>query len=393
VTAPLLCQEDPYLKVQRATVLGCEQVEGGYEVALDAGQAILFPEAGGQPADEGTLDRAPVRALRRDGDAVVHLVDRPIRGGEEVEVRVAWDRRHDHMQQHTAQHLITALAHDGWGHRTIAFHLSPRRCDIELACDGLQGDQLRELELLANQRIREAVPVTHRWVAPGEMEHLKVRTRGLPDDHTGQVRLVEIQGMDLNTCGGTHVANTAEIQAIKLTGTERLSRGTRLFYLAGHRVLHALDQTMDRERRMIAALTCSAGELPDAVDRLRAEARDLRRQARAQQDDWVQGQVALLQAQPGVASLHRQAADMNLLRGLGAAFHRASPDRWALLTGGETEGVFVMAGPEEKLREAGPRAAQAMKGKGGGAKGIYQGKAADISGRDRALVILKRAAE
>lgn len=394
MSGSLLCQEDAYKRKVTANVLRCEAAADGFEVVLDA--TIMYPESGGQPADHGSIDGQPVRFVRRldgDGGAVAHQVDHPLDLGAEVEVAVDWARRYDHMQQHTAQHLITALAQDGWGHRTIAFHLSSHRCDIELDCQALPTEQLKELEARANQQIRQARPITHRWVEPAELRRLQVRTRGLPQGHQGQVRLVEIEGLDLNTCGGTHVASSAELQAIKLVGTERLSRGIRLYYLAGQRVTDRLGQVLDREQALVNTLTCAVDDLPDAVDRMRGEVRELRRQARGARDELAQSLGALLLASRGVATLHRPTPEMDLMRGLAAAFHKACPQRWALITGGDEQGTFVMAGPDDALRAVAPRAAAAIQGKGGGARGLYQGKAEDLAGRQAALEILTAASE
>ncbi len=378
--------EDAYLRLVYAKVLRCDPVDdGSFAVVLD--RTVLYPEGGGQPSDGGRMDDRQVLRLRQDGDDVIHLLDGPVEG--QVKVYLDWDRRYDHMQQHTAQHLLTAVAQDRLDLATTAFHLGPERSDIELDCPALSPGQLAELEQACNTHVREALEVTTVMVKPEDLDGLEVRTRGLPEGHTGEVRLVCIEGVDTNTCGGTHVANTAELQAIKLLQTERLRGGTRLFYVSGHRVLRWIDRAQAHQRALGEALSCGPEDHPASVQRLLDDARAHRRQQKAAREEladlWAQAQAG----QPGVACLHRPDGDMAFLRAAGGALQRQDPHRWALLTAGEGQGVFMVLGPEEPLKTQGPRVAALLEGKGGGARGIFQGKAQDLSRREEALALLE----
>ncbi len=379
MSAPLPCQQDPYLRTLRTRVVSCAPGTTGHEVVL--AESPFFPEGGGQPADHGSVGQQALIGLSRGADgAVVHHLERPLAAGAEVVAEVDWERRYDHMQQHTAQHLITARAQDLLGFETIAFHLSPGRCDVELGCEALAEGALVELEREVNDIVRQARPVRGRWVPAGEIASSGVRTRGLPEGFTGEARLVEIEGVDLNTCGGTHVASTAELQAIKLLGTERLSRGTRLFYLAGARVLRYLGESLQREAAMGKLLSCGPADLPGAVERLGADLRQARRDAKRDQASLARALAeGLAGQQDAVATLTWPEADMGLLRAVAGNLRRTGhPGRWALLVGGEGEGVFVVVGPEEEVPGRAPAAAALLGGRGGGAGGIYQGKASDL---------------
>ena len=124
---PLLaCQHDAYRRSMTAAILDVLPVDGGVEVIL--ADTVLYPEGGGQPDDHGTLDGQPVLGLRKTDRGVAHrLTARP--AGESVEVVLDWARRLDHMQQHTAQHLISAIAADRFSADTTAFHLRDGLCD------------------------------------------------------------------------------------------------------------------------------------------------------------------------------------------------------------------------------------------------------------------------
>lgn len=387
----LIYQQEAYRRFVQATVRRCEAQDDGSDrhgVVLD--RTVLHAEGGGQPSDHGRVGDRQVLELRREGDEVVHVLDGPVSG--EVRVRLDWARRHDHMQQHTAQHLLTAVAQDSQGYATTAFHLGPERCDIELNCADLSPACMAELERACNERISQALAVTMMLVEPEDLAELDIHSRGLPTGHTGKVRLVCIEGVDTNTCGGTHVANTAELQAIKLISTERMRGGTRLFFLAGARVLGWMDSALERERALGELLSCGSADHQPSVQRLLDDARAHRRQMKAAQKELASLWAEELATGEGVASLHRPDGDMAFLRTVGSALHRRCPDRWALLTAGQREGVFLLAGPEDALAERGAEVARILEGKGGGGRGIYQGKASRLDRRQEALERLERAA-
>lgn len=191
---------DPTATTLRTPVLACTPVGDRWEVLL--ADTVLYPESGGQPDDHGTVAGQAVRGLRKEVGGVVHVLEAPVEG--EVEVRLDWARRFDHMQQHSGQHLLSAIAEDRFGLPTTAFHLGRERSDVELDGD-LDAVRRDALEDAVNAVIREDRPVRVREVEPEEMAGMPVRSRGLPEGFTGKVRLVEIAGADLNKIGRAHV--------------------------------------------------------------------------------------------------------------------------------------------------------------------------------------------
>lgn len=238
-------ERDPYRVELDAELLGVgREGKRTYAVLRDT---ILYPEGGGQPPDHGLLGEVPiVDAQKRDGE-LRHYVDAAQSHAAEaltpgpVRVRLDWPRRFDHMQQHTGQHLLSAVAEDRFGWVTTAFHMGPfdedgrAVSDVELGVASPSAGDLDRLEEAVASEIRAARPVTIRRVSVEDLAALPVRTRGLPEGHVGDVRLVEIGGVDLNTCGGTHLRSTAEIEVLKLLATEAIRGGTRLFFVAGGR--------------------------------------------------------------------------------------------------------------------------------------------------------------
>ena len=369
------CQEDAYAESGWSNVESCTAV-GDDRYVLIVDRSVLYPGGGGQPSDRGSIGGAAVLDVQKDTSGAIRITtDAPVACGR-VPVQVAMARRYDHMQNHSAQHLITAVAQDHFSRSTVSFHLGAQSCSIDL--DGPLGRaDLQALEARVNEEIRRNHPITHRLVSLEDYAQLNVRSRGLPAGHTGDVRLVEIAGIDITTCGGTHVARLGEVQMVHLTGTEKVRGGVRLSYLAGGRVLARLREGTHRQDTLNRALKCGPSEHLAAVQRLLDDAKTgarLRRQVLAELGQELGAAV------PGTTPtravhLHRPEADLSLLKSIADAARAAGHTGPLLLTGGESSGVFLVDGHAELVARAGPRVAQAVRGRGGGHGSRFQGKA------------------
>ena len=382
---PACFLRDAYRRRLRTPVLACRPQRDGFLVITQ--DTIVFPGGGGQPEDHATLGGQPVLGTMPDADGGwVHHLAAAVPVGP-TEIVLDWARRYDHMQQHSAQHLITALAADQLGLNTQAFHLGAEGSAIDL--DGELGSGvLAELDTLVQAEIRAALPLTTRWVEPGELEALCVRSRGLPAGHHGTVRVVSIEGVDRNTCGGTHVASSAELQLVAFTGVERVHGGaSRLHFVAGQRALALLAGGIEREAALTRALSCGPLEHVEAVGRLLEDQRTQGRALRGLGGELAEALAAALVAQPadGLAHLHRDAADLPMLQAIARSALAQRPDLLVLLTGGEPEGCFLLAGPSELVAQLGPELLPLIVGRGGGAKGRFQGRAQRLDLRGEAL--------
>lgn len=367
----LRCQREPYLRQMTTTILGIIPINDAGLVDVILEDTILYPEGGGQPSDLGDIDGEPVLSLRKDPQGrVCHRLARPP-ARETVTVTVDWPRRFDHMQQHSAQHLISALAADRFSAETMAFHLRPDVCDIELSRE-LSVAEMGALEAEVNAEIRAARPIRARLVSAAELDN--VRTRGLPENFSGPIRLIEIEGVDLNTCGGTHVNSTAALQSVVLLPPQK----HRLRYLAGGRVHTAVRRGAARDQALSQMLSCGVDEHRDAIERLKQSAKQTRSALReAQQELSAFLGVALAEASSPL--LHRPGADMNVLRAIATAATARAPLRVFLLLG---DGVFMLAGPDATVADRGPRIAAALGGRGGGRGGRFQGRMTRIDTRE-----------
>jgi alanyl-tRNA synthetase len=267
-----------------------------------------------------------------------------------------WERRYDHMQQHTAQHLLSSLALAKFGWQTRSFRIGPETSHIELGAREPTEEQIEALEEMVASAVRESRWIRAFRVGPDQLGGFEVRSRGLPEGHAGDVRLVEIEGIDRNTCGGTHVGNTAEVEVVKTVGSEAIRGGCRLSWVAGRRARRRLAAHEARVAELRGLLDTGDDELASVI-RLRLE--QLRQSRR---------EVRRLEAQLAVAIADRAAADAapvlrvhlgeagaSLVRSVAEALGERAGSRLALVTATDgPSGLFVvLAGPD--CRSAGRR--------------------------------------
>lgn len=400
----LRCQKDSYARSLRTRVLSCipsrEKKEKGkiWEVGLE--DTVLFPEGGGQPCDLGKIGPAKVlRVVNIDGDAV-HCVDAALEEGTELNVEVDWGRRQDLMHQHSAQHLITALAIDMFGYETLAWDLKVDptvTTTLDLGTEELSPEEMSQLEKRANEAISNEHAVTPRWISKESEEVSKIRCRGLPEGVDGPLRVLEIAGIDTNLCCGTHVKSTAHLRQIKLLHTERIrDRGkthVRLHFVAGGRVLSLLGVASKQQRELSSLLAVAPDGQIASVEGLLSTKKEKTKEVKALLAEIVEFTVERLKQRVAdgekVVDVHREIGDMDLMRDIATALDNTGA---LLLTtfGGPGAGTFMLSGPADRVAELGPKVAVILKGRGGG-KGRFQGKAEKISARGEALAMLREA--
>uniref|UniRef100_F6S764 Alanyl-tRNA synthetase domain containing 1 n=2 Tax=Ornithorhynchus anatinus TaxID=9258 RepID=F6S764_ORNAN len=402
-TMAFRCQRDSYARELATTVLSClpaeQQLErGGRPESLTGfhvllADTVLFPEGGGQPDDRGFIDEVPVLRVIRRGPDACHFVRTALEPGRPVHLRLDWPRRFDHMQQHSGQHLITAVADLLFGLKTTSWELGKQRSVIELDAPELTPAQVVAIEQEVNEKIRARVPVSVKELEATDPEVEKVRSRGLPDDHAGPIRVVNIEGLDSNLCCGTHVCNLAELQVIKLLGVEKGKKNrTNLVFLAGGRVLQAVERSYGRERALTGRLKCGPEEHVEAVEKLQASTKLLQKNNLSLLRD-----LAVLTAQnfknsPNPACLfvlHRKDGDSEFMNIV--ANEIGTEKTLLFLTVGDEKGagLFLLAGPPEAVNTLGPRAAELLQGRGAGKPGRFQGKATKLSQRAEVLTLLR----
>lgn len=237
----------------------------GFYAILD--QTCFYPEGGGQPGDTGTIGSARVLDVQMAGDEIRHYTDFLLEK-KSYQANLDWERRFDHMQQHAGQHVLSAIFDDQYGLKTSSFHLGAERVSIDLDAPEIASEVLAAVEEAVNEVIRRHLPITVQWVDDIQAQALPLRK---PPAVSGEIRLVKIEGIDLNACGGTHPKNTADIGQIKIISTEKSKGGTRVYFLCGHRAAGYFRELVSISDELVRQLNAPVRELPATAAALIAE--------------------------------------------------------------------------------------------------------------------------
>jgi alanyl-tRNA synthetase len=265
-----LYYEDSFEKEFTARVLTCEPAlipaspeakAPAWEVVLD--RTAFYPTSGGQPHDLGKLGDANVFDVRDDEDEIVHLVDHPLEPGE-VRGCIHWPRRFDHMQQHTGQHLLSAMFQKRFGLPTVSFHLGTEICTIDLRGPEPTEKILEGAERAANQVIFEDRPVNVRYGTADQLSQLGVRKEV---DREGILRAIEIESADLQPCGGTHVKSTGQIGLILVRRCTKVRQDWRVEFVCGGRAERSARHDFQMLRQTAEKLSCAPEEIVSAASR------------------------------------------------------------------------------------------------------------------------------
>ncbi len=264
-----LYYQSPYVKSFMCTVESCKPSgKGTWLVTVN--QTGFYPEGGGQPSDVGTLNGISVRAVQEKEGRVIHELSAPIEPGTLAEGIIDWQRRYDHMQQHTGEHILSGLVHRQFGYDNVGFHMGAEEVTVDF--NGLlTQEQLDALEDAANQVVYSNVAVKAFFPAPEELPALDYRSK---KELTGAVRLVEIPGADLCACCGTHVERTGEVGLIKLRTMIHYKGGVRVSMLCGRLALLDYRQRLKDQLAVSNLLSAKLALVPEAVEKLKHESQE-----------------------------------------------------------------------------------------------------------------------
>jgi alanyl-tRNA synthetase len=258
-----------------------------WQIALD--RTAFYPTSGGQPYDTGVLVatarsgaslEVPITNVEEDETGEVwHTTSKPLQEGTIVAGRIEAARRHDHMQQHSGQHLLSAILDRDFAARTVSFHLGDDVSTIDLEGPALSDAQLQSAAEETNSIIAAALSFAIRYVNNEEATAMKEQglLRKLPP-RSGNIRIIEIPGIDINACGGTHVATTAEIGPLLLRGTEKVRGNLRLSFICGNRAIAAVNADFRRLQEAAAMLTTAPVEITASIQRIQTENRSLQKE-------------------------------------------------------------------------------------------------------------------
>lgn len=273
-TIPLY-YSDPYRKECEATVIAV------LEDGIVTDQTVFYPGGGGQRGDRGLISGVEVLdTLKRDGD-IVHIVPDPsaFHTGQSVHLSLDWEKRHTIMKAHSAQHMIAGTLYSHFSVGTVAIHLSDDFLTVETDSNELSLETLYEVERLVCDAIAANHSVRSYVLPHSEAEGLGLR-RSIKVD--GDVRIVEIEGVDRIACGGVHVASTGEIGRVSYEGQETIRGHVRTLWSFGDAALR-LDHRRREVTRLLSTMLSSPLEgLGESVEALQGEVKRLKGDMKAQ---------------------------------------------------------------------------------------------------------------
>ena len=344
--------------------------EGGSEWRIALDRSAFYPTSGGQPHDTGkltatsrggaTLDVAVFAVEEDEGGELWHATNKPLLAGTRVTGEIDWPRRLDHMQQHSGQHLLSAICARELGAATLSFHLGEDVSTIDLAADTLSVTDQERVEQLVNLAIAEDLPVTTQSIGRTEADALLAAgaLRKLPE-REGAIRLVEMPGIDLNACGGTHVRALGQIGSLLLRGTEKVRQGVRLSFVCGlraARVARADDQLL---ASIAKSLSSQRASLPEIVERKTAEAKADAKEKQKLREELADYHAARLlvedQVEHGLRMVRRSFSDRDAVytKLLASRLVSAAPQTVAILSSSQQNPasiIFARSKDQEQIR-------------------------------------------
>ncbi len=347
-----------------AAVLECRSSGENFDVVLDA--TAFYPRAGGQPADRGALGGTTVLDVYEQDGVIYHTVTAPLYAGAVVEGDVDGERRMDHTQQHSGEHIVSGIVHMRLGYENVGFHIGEKQVTVDFS-GPISAQELEDIEREANWIIWQDRPVTILWPTESERAALSYRSKKPIE---GAVRIVDLGGVDRCACCGTHVQRTGEVAAVKITGAQSYKGGTRVTMLCGKRAFYDYCTKFAAQVKLSRRLSTPVDALPQAVERLVQENAALK----AQQTQWedriaalharsVQGKRDALVFEPGFSAQG--------MRRLCTELCKVCPGVCAVFSGTDDEGYqYVLGGGD--VPAFGMHMDEALSGRGGG-KELRQG--------------------
>jgi len=377
---------DSYLREFRARVL--DRSSDGSAVYLD--RTAFYPTSGGQPNDAGFINGSAVVDVIDEGDRIAHRIA-SVLDAAEVDCRVDWTRRFDHMQQHSGQHLLSAVFIEQFGIETCSFHLGEEISTLDLETPAIDLEKVIAAERRANEAVAENRPILVTYedaVAAADLRK--------PSDRAGTLRIVSIQGLDRIACGGTHVRLTGEIGPVLVRRLEKIRNTVRVEFLCGGRAVRRARADYNLLTRLAQTFSTSPDQTPElAAVQLEAirEADRLRRKLESELARY-QGRELYDATAPGPNGLRcvvRRLAKGTLdeLRPLAQSF-TAQP-KAVFIAAVEQPATVLLATSADSGLDAGktlqPLLAQAG-GRGGGSARMAQGSAPTVQALDQIVQLL-----
>ncbi len=370
-----LYYDDCYLQEFRANVI--ETADEGRRAYLD--RTAFYPTSGGQPFDLGTLNGIAIREVVDEDDRIAHLLESPVAVGE-AEARIDWTRRWDHMQQHTGQHLLSAVLIELFNIPTLSFHMGAVTSTIDIEAPSLDQKKLDRAEERCAEIVSQARPVTITYEDSSSDLGLRKESK-----RTGTLRIISIADLDRSACGGTHVRSTAEIGPVLLRKLEKIRGNTRIEFVCGLRAIRQARQDFKTLTEISRLVSVPAEESPAVIAGQIDKAKTLEKNVQK-----LAGELAQREGRELFAATEPDKSGVRRVTQTGAIDDAMRARANAFIAGGKAVFLAVCENPPSVLLAASPdsgvhagdrvkAAVTAAGGRGGGNQSLAQGSVPQAS--------------
>ncbi|HKL74599.1 MAG TPA: DHHA1 domain-containing protein [Halanaerobiales bacterium] len=263
-----LYYKDSFLRNFKADIVSYKEEKGEYHLVLN--KTAFYPEGGGQPADKGSVASSKVKYVYEEKGEVYHIVDKLPEEKNNLDCKIDWQRRFDLMQQHTGQHVLSALIDDMYNAKTVGFHLGENHVTVDSDIE-LTDEELKEAEDKINEVIYKNENISSEFPGEEKLNDLSLRKAAVVDEN---IRIVKINGVDVIPCGGTHLKNTGQIGIISIIDQEKYKDGTRITFLCGKRALNDYNFKNDIITKARDILGVQNENINSEIERLKSELDD-----------------------------------------------------------------------------------------------------------------------
>lgn len=352
-----------------ATVLSCTACAQGYGLELSA--TAFFPGGGGQLCDEGTLNGVRLLSVREEGEHIYHLSPVPFEVGSEVRGELDWDVRFRRMQLHSAEHIVSGLAHSRWGAENSGFHMNGEFVTLDLTVE-LTAEDVLWLETEANAVIFRNTPFRTWFPEKAELDALQYRSK---KELTGAVRLVAVEGVDLCACCAPHVQLAGEIGCIRLLDAMRHRGGMRLILRSGAYALEEHQRQSAILAKLSAALSVPQERIEEAVAKLLNTVGEQKHTIAQLQIQQLEALARSAEPEHDALLFFVEDCDREALRSMvNLALEKCS--LCGAFAGRDGAWQYILGSRGIDLRANGKAINAAIQGKGGGSPQMIQGSAA-----------------
>ncbi|MDD2446372.1 MAG: DHHA1 domain-containing protein [Tissierellia bacterium] len=302
--------ENSYIRELEAEIIEKKFRNNKYYIKLN--RTIFYPHlSGGQPKDLGTINDLEVIDVYEEGEDIVHVLEDNI-NVTKVKLSINWENRMDLMQQHTGQHLLSAVIHKLYNGETSSFYIGNDYSSIDIDLPNFKDEDIEKIELLANRIIYSNFKIKTYIVNKNDLKNIPLRKKPSVNSN---IRIVEIEDFDYSPCGGTHLSSTGEIGIIKIRKWDKKRGNLRIEFLCGNRALHDYSWKNASIREISVLLSSketdvltSIKKLYEAKEKLEKENRDLRENLYKLKGDNILNEIKYSN---GIGIIYKELEDMD----------------------------------------------------------------------------------